>query len=76
MWQCPNTANSRETLKATIQSVSPQALEKMEELEKTNIDHATDYLLGGGASSLPQATWEKVQTRVIAQLPYILREHI
>ena len=63
-------------MRVHILSVSPQALEEMEKLEETNIDHATDYLLGSGATSLPKAVWEKVQTRFVAHLPYLLMEHV
>ena len=64
------------TLMANILSVSPKALQEIEDLMKENIDEATDYILGGGESSLQPRTWTKFQARALTQLPHILREHI
>ena len=75
IWKCPSTASCRKTLRASILSVSPQAMEEVEKLEETNVDHATDYLLGSGAASLPITVWGKVQTRFVAHLPYLLKGH-
>ena len=51
-------------------------MEEVEKLEETNVDHATDYLLGSGAASLPKTVWGKVQTRFVAHLPYLLNGHV
>ena len=68
IWECTRTTKLRLELENGIHSISPKAYDDIQGLKK-NPDDATDYLLGGGAASHAQQTWNRIQKITIEKLP-------
>ena len=71
IWECARTTRLRLELEDSIRSISPKAYDDIQALKK-NPDDATDYLLGGGATSHAQQTWNRIQRITIEKLPLLV----
>ena len=72
IWLCDKPRLHRERMLADIKKHSPTAHAQITNLQHTDINKATEYLLGNGHHTCPQNEWNTLQICLIGHLHEIL----